>query len=649
MTRHTTQDFTTDTAAEPMLADVLAWARAAGEKRDAIYELEKVPARLGDRDLEIDLIPADLAHFERKVAPAPYGAVAKRARDVETARRRGNSRLRKLLERFWAAHGGPVADPEIRESYDALIDAVRDREGFPAGGAELSTSSHKPLCALRARCRVPLAALDQAEIDRVWAEATPNARERLRAAIDLIARLKRGGNAWPEIAALLPPEQLTVPASPDRAQRIVWETFPQAFRHDAEPALRRALGSKTVLAEDAREMRRNGASAAEINAYVAEQTRGRKRPPDNAATAMAGYRQAVTWLAREQRGPDGSWQQLTGLAGLFNEDALEAACEAQIARSEASATLKDPRTSQTFHSRLTNLTTVARYGLRDAAAVGVIDAMRIIYHDYIITPKQMTDEAEHFCTRLRDHPHLAAAFVNAPARLADEAAAAVAAAKAAGDKDTEAHALRLYAAAVLFAVQLSRPLRTRNLFTIRLRAVGKCPRTMTWIENARHAELKFPTGEVKNGHAIRAHVMGGDAEILWDWVKTHRPRLVELRGLEISPYLVPGHSRPRLVNEALHMPAGCLSPATQVELWALGERRLGIGLAPHQCRHAVATLMLAVDPGNFARVASVLGDTEETVRKHYGKDSGEAAASAVREALLAHHPDIFRQLQRRAA
>jgi integrase len=92
------------------------------------------------------------------------------------------------------------------------------------------------------------------------------------------------------------------------------------------------------------------------------------------------------------------------------------------------------------------------------------------------------------------------------------------------------------------------------------------------------------------------------------------------------------------------MPPGCLSPASQLELWAQGERRLG--LTPHQCRHAVATLMLALEPGNFARVAAVLGDTEDTVRRHYGKDSGEAAAAAVRAALQARHPDIWKKLKR---
>lgn len=60
----------------------------------------------------------------------------------------------------------------------------------------------------------------------------------------------------------------------------------------------------------------------------------------------------------------------------------------------------------------------------------------------------------------------------------------------------------------------------------------------------------------------------------------------------------------------------------------MGDGRIGLGISPHACRHAVATLILAVEPGNFAKAASVLGDTEETVRKHYGRDSGEQAAKA---------------------
>jgi hypothetical protein len=56
--------------------------------------------------------------------------------------------------------------------------------------------------------------------------------------------------------------------------------------------------------------------------------------------------------------------------------------------------------------------------------------------------------------------------------------------------------------------------------------------------------------------------------------------------------------------------------------------------------------MLAVRPGDFANVSSVLANTEKVARRHYGKDSGEAAAVAVRESLIAHHPDIFARMKR---
>ena len=135
--------------------------------------------------------------------------------------------------------------------------------------------------------------------------------------------------------------------------------------------------------------------------------------------------------------------------------------------------------------------------------------------------------------------------------------------------------------------------------------------------------------------------------MLWQWDKVDRPKLMKLRGLDDSPYLFPGAAAPRLRKSALNLPSGCMSVASILELWDLGDRQLGLGLTPHQCRHALATLLLAVNPGAFATVASVLANTEQVAKRHYGKDSGEAAAVAVRAALLERHPDIFSRMQRR--
>lgn len=132
-----------------------------------------------------------------------------------------------------------------------------------------------------------------------------------------------------------------------------------------------------------------------------------------------------------------------------------------------------------------------------------------------------------------------------------------------------------------------------------------------------------------------------------DWQEVYRPKYLELRGLDDTPYLFPGKAQPPRGKAKVVPPAGCMSASSRAALWKLGDQYLGLGLTPHQCRHAVATLTLAIHPGNFALVASILGNTEDVARQHYGRDSGEAAAGKVREALLAHHPDIFSKLKRK--
>ncbi len=57
--------------------------------------------------------------------------------------------------------------------------------------------------------------------------------------------------------------------------------------------------------------------------------------------------------------------------------------------------------------------------------------------------------------------------------------------------------------------------------------------------------------------------------------------------------------------------------------------------------------MLALNPGSFDEVAAVLADSPDVCRTHYGHDSCECAARAVRDVLLAEHPDVFNRLSKR--
>ncbi|MCB1357221.1 MAG: site-specific integrase [Maritimibacter sp.] len=628
------------------LGDVATWAEAVGESRHAKYELLKIPARMGLADDDIGMIPADIPHFDAVIVDTAYGSVS-HADDLEATRRRGNSRVRALLERFYAAHGS--AKPAgVSATYDPVIDAVKAREGFVDEGADFTTSTHKALYALRSRCQVSLNDLDQTEIDRVFREASVEKRRALARGVNLLNRLMRGQNQWPDLVPLLPRDLLKVPKTSDRAERILWSSLPDVLRADAEDVFREVLLTPADLAAWIKSQMEAGLASAEIDRLVAERVRDRGRRPKNSKTAISGYKGAVTWLFRlhKQQGADA---EVSDLRDLMTRERIVSAVDDQIARSTASLHLKDPSKSQTLAGRLTNLRTVARHGLHDAEIVAHIDVLKVAYHEYIVTPKEMTEEADQTCRMLQMRPDLAARFVNAPAELARRAEEAIAEAKAAGDTEAEDAALRLFAAAALCAIQVSRPLRTSNLIGLRHRASPEIGRNLTWVQKKRHAEIRFFKGEIKNDRDVTVHVVGADAKILWDWLATHRKRFVELRKLPDTPFVFPGMASPRHVKDAIRLPEGCMSPATMAEVWALGDEKVGLGISPHACRHAIATLILAVEPGNYAKAASVLGDTEETVRAHYGRDSGEQAARAVRAALLARHPDVFKRMKGRSS
>ena len=290
-----------------------------------------------------------------------------------------------------------------------------------------------------------------------------------------------------------------------------------------------------------------GLASADINRVVNERVKGRGRRPKNSTTAIAGYKGAVTWLVRQHKQRVGSFGTLPALQDLMGRELITAAIEDQIARSDTSPQLKNAAKSQTLANRLTNLRTIARHGLHDPEIVAHIDVLKVAYHDYIVTPKQMTEEADQTCPMLQHRPDLAARFVNAPSKLAVDAEAALAEAKAAGDRDKEDVALRLYAAAVLHAIQASRPLRTSNLIALRHRGSTEIGGNVTWIRKEEHAELRFLPGEVKNDQIVTVHVLGDDAMILWRWMQIHRKRFLELRDLPDSPYVFPGAARPRFV------------------------------------------------------------------------------------------------------
>jgi hypothetical protein len=65
-------------------------------------------------------------------------------------------------------------------------------------------------------------------------------------------------------------------------------------------------------------------------------------------------------------------------------------------------------------------------------------------------------------------------------------------------------------------------------------------------------------------------------------------------------------------------------------------------------RHVVATLHLAVHPGDYAVVAALLCDSIRTVEKFYARGEGRAAADLFIQTLAQLHPEVA-ALVRKAA
>lgn len=380
---------------------------------------------------------------------------------------------------------------------------------------------------------------------------------------------------------------------------------------------------------------------------LAEFEAARTRALENREAAIAGYRGALVWVVKSAAAHG---LPMTDVATLLDPTTVEQAIDDHVARAARSRSLKSAEKSQTISNRLTALTTIARYGLRDMTLVEDLDLLAGARRAVVRRPRDvaMSEELRVFLRMVARTPQVAVALVNAPRRIAEAAKRRLAEAEAVGKPQAILSALRLHASAVIWAIQMSRPVRPGNLIKARISAAGGALNRLVWIKDGKHAEITFPRGEVKNSREVIVTMTGDDARILWRWHKELRARYMALRGIARSDYLIPGEAKPRLLKNGVILPAGTVSPSTLDEMWDAGGEVIGVAMTPHMARHAVATMILAQRPGDYAFAAAVLGDEAGTVEKHYGHQEGQHAAAAARAALLKAHPDAFKKLRRAA-
>lgn len=639
------------------LHDVHGWATAQDESPDAIRALLRVPARLGLLDADLGTIPADLGHFERRIAGQGHALVS-RAKDMAASGAREDSRLRALLRRYHAARSGTgPTDPHVRARYDALIEIVAAEEGLPGSGARWNSGKHRLLWTLRARARLAPGVLTQAEIDRIGAEMSAGKRKGLRKTVRFLEELRRLTNELPELRAFLPPAPLMPPAGSSRARKLDWSALPAPFRASFEAAADACLAGVDDHAEALLARIEAGEDPETVMAEADAMAEGQSRELGKPTAARTRYREAVSWLVRSWEDAGGDTDTLHDLRQLFDRITIEAAIRDQIARSAAAPDLRDPLDSTTLKARLVALTTLARHGLEDPRAVAIL---KLLSQQHYEVPRRKLKkdrggagvlmEVDRIASLLRQRPELAGIWTNAPQRIADAARRDIAAAQAAGHRDQEISALRRFAGAAAYALQLSRPLRPACLRHTRIASAGEVPANLVRVAPRKDLlTFRYAPWEVKNVRDVAVEVTGPDAAILREWLDTGRPRMVELQGLEANNiYLFPANALPkRDEGDPVELPRGAYASSSFLELWRDASAVLGVHETPHRMRHIVALLTLVAHPGDYARVSAILGNMEATARTHYGRDNGEAAARQSRAAMLAAHPDLFKTLNRR--
>ena len=470
------------------------------------------------------------------------------------------------------------------------------------------------------------------------AEAPSGKRKSIRKAWRFLERLRlAAGDLPPEIRAVLPTASV-VPA-PARG-RTRWCDLPASLRAEADAMLDAMLADPGMVVDDALARIRAGEDA---QAVAAEVNARRTKESGNPTLWRQGHQGAIAWLHRAAlRRADGA--PVERLGDLFRVDVVEAAVEGHIADA-AAGRLRPSTETQTLSGRLRAVRTVARHGLRDLGLVAVIDLLRAKHsaHTAHRHVKGLSKPAEELITELhRGGDALMRRFVNAP-QMIEQAAREEMAGWEGMSPSRRLAALKLAAAAAIWALQGARPRRRANVVCERTKAARdpetgrkRHPRTV-WREGDGAYTTRTPGQEVKNGVDLEFGLEADDAAILAWWIDEVRPLALEERGIpKDNVYLFPGEARPRNLRRGVDLPAGTVSGAWFAEAWARGAEVVGLRIRPHQARHAAVTIWLAMRPGDHAGAAALVGSSEDIVRRKYGRDDAAAVAKTMRRESKRH-------------
>ncbi|MDR9395808.1 MAG: tyrosine-type recombinase/integrase [Roseovarius sp.] len=567
-------------------------------------------------------IPADERSWGEEISRLAWAGEF-RARTPAAAERAFHTWCGKItaaIRRVQAADR-PDVPAEAATGWARLVDYVAEVENTRDvdGRLRLPNMASVSMANLRARLgMIPPQALDQAAAAAALHRLPPDKTESFRNSVAVLDRLIRERDRHAPVATLLPTANIG-PLPKRRDAPIRWQDFPAAFLAARDSALDRAVQSSVQCART---------RAERIDARREGRRRGR-RPARNPAASRRSYLNALSWLIRHAADDRAVFHSLESLDPLLTEAHVEAAAQRYVARCDAEPGLLPSEDSSSLRTYLSALTVLARAAGIDEMAVLAIEDIALDPVYVSESAQEMSTTRERFVRLIDRDSAVARAIITGPETLLCEAEHGFDRWARLGDNQ-KAETLHLAIAAAAMAVQLARPLRTRNVNEAEIG--GESADLLEPRRAGAKAWIAIDKRKVKNRRAIEGPVPDRLWRVVETWRERGRPAWIArhaAHGCRDDGFLFPGTR------------GGPMPRSTFNKAWNRGMGRLGLnGLTPHMMRHVAATLYLAVQPGDYGVVAALLCDTLRAVEKFYMRGEGRAAAELFAQVMAERFPAL---------
>ena len=545
-------------------------------------------------------------------------------RAFETWRGKISAAIKRVKAQTGGAHAG---DPDADREWDRISGYVQSVENtFDAKGeCILPNMSSLSISNLRARLKSHVPSELTPEIAEVTLVALPaDKAATFRRSVRFFDRLITERDKHSPIAALLP----DAPLGPLRRVRdtpILWGQFPDSFQASLARMIEIAIRGHAPC---------HDRLASKLgDDYLANRRAARKdrrKSVSNTEIAGKSYKGALSWLARHSYADRDEVYALDDVSNLLAAENIDKAVSCFAARAKKDAALIEVQATSSLGSYLATLSTLARTNRLDESVLHAIEDARWNRETWSPYANEMSAVREAFVKKLDRDPELVRIILKGPQTLMQEAQRDLAKWDSLSSH-ASSQALHIAMAAAMLALQLARPLRTKNINQLTI--AGAAPELTAPRGKETEAWLDISRVIVKNHRNIESPLPGSIWKIVSFWIDEGRDKWLEM------------HAGRHSFNDTHLFPGAVASEPicrqTLNRAWNKGMARLGLtGMTPHMMRHVAATVFLARHPGQYGAVADLLGDRPETVEAFYARGAGHAAAKLFAEVLEELDPTL---------